>query len=196
MIVFFFIVQTSFVMADSPITSTDLSVGYTDTKIVKEAVKSQGLAKVKLIKMLLDKKISIAEKIAAINVLGWGASAKSNVSSIYTALTKARGSENSFTNDDNTVMAYAHAMGDYFDVSKAAEFIKKPIKAGSKSYTTNMIGALILAQIYLDDMTKWCDVYLVCDEVRKDASLVKDMKQETINSIFSYIDLYKDSCSE
>lgn len=54
-----------------------------------------------------------------------------------------------------------------------------------------MVSALIDAQINLDG-NDWSKVYTVVANVVKDKTLKRDMKQEAIDIIMEYIDLYKE----
>ena len=53
-----------------------------------------------------------------------------------------------------------------------------------------MISALIDAQIYLD--SDWSMVYKVVADVLHDGSLHLDMRQEAIDNIMDYINLYNE----
>lgn len=43
--------------------------------------------------------------------------------------------------------------------------------------------------------SNWCKVYTLTNDVRIDETLTKDMKEEAVNIIFEYMDIYKDYCS-
>lgn len=175
-------------LADSPLTSTDFTPGYPKSKNVLLAKQSGGKISPKLLKFLSGKG-AIGEKIAVINALGWGENAMNNALEIQQALGAKSPSAEQYC-----LLAYAYALGNYFEVSKALEYSNAAIAMGSKSYTVHLVNALIRAQVYMDDGNTWCQVYRVCDDVRMNKDLVKDLPEASIASVFSYIELYKDNC--
>jgi hypothetical protein len=91
-------------------------------------------------------------------------------------------------------MAYLKAMDNYFEVDEAIVYAEKAVSKNPKSFTYNIICALIKAQKAMDG--DWCMVFKITDRVRKDKSLQMDMKQEAFNIIFEYMDLYQDDCDD
>lgn len=91
-------------------------------------------------------------------------------------------------------LAYLQAMDNYFEVDEAIVYAETAVSKNPKSFTYNMICALIKAQQAMD--VDWCTVFNLTDRVRKDKSLQMDMNQEAINIIFEYMDLYKDDCND
>jgi hypothetical protein len=89
-------------------------------------------------------------------------------------------------------MAYLKALDNYFEVDEAIKIARKAKVKLPKSYTVNIISALIEAQKALD--SDWCKVYTLTDDVRQDKSLTKDMRDEASKEIFSYMDEYKEEC--
>jgi|GEM_PF-1430347 len=174
--------------ADSPITSTDFTPGYARSKYVQAAKAAGGKITPQLLKFI-GSKAAIGEKIAVLNSLSWGEHAMNNALEIQKTLGKKQP-----TAEQYAILAYAFALGDYFDVSPALRFSQAAIDLGSKSYTVHLVHALIRAQMYMDDGNTWCQVYRVCDNVRLDPALTKDLPEESIVSVFSYIELYKDNC--
>ena len=63
-------------------------------------------------------------------------------------------------------------------------------KNKGKSLSVALISALIDAQVYLD--SDWSKIYPVVSKVLHDGSLRLDMRQEAINGIMEYINLYKE----
>ena len=89
------------------------------------------------------------------------------------------------------VYAYAKAMSNYFDVKDASELGHKAVKKNKKkSFSVAMASALIDAQVYLD--SDWSMVYKVVADVLHDGSLHLDMRQEAIDNIMEYINLYNE----
>jgi hypothetical protein len=184
---------TVLVKADSPLTSTDLTLGYTNTKNVQEAKNANGTINNNLLKFLAGKG-EIAEKMAVICQLGWGDQAMSNAMAFSDYLVKQKKSENKYTGDDYLCLAYIYALGNYFDMTEPLKYATKAIEKNEKSFTFQIISALIVAQVYLDDQNKWCDVFKVCDSVRTDPSLTQDMAAESVKGIFDYINMYQEEC--
>jgi len=82
-------------------------------------------------------------------------------------------------------------MSNYFDVKAASELGHLAVKKDKdKSFSVAMISALIDAQIYLD--SDWSMVYKVVADVLHDGSLHLDMRQEAIDNIMDYINLYNE----
>ena len=81
-------------------------------------------------------------------------------------------------------------MSNYFDVKAASELGHMAVKKNKdKSFSVALISALIDAQHYLDN--DWSKIYPVVANVLHDGSLHLDMRQEAIDNIMEYIDLYK-----
>lgn len=181
--------------ADSPLTSTYISEAYKETEIIQLASKAEGKLTIELSNYLIDSNNPIELKIALINKLGWDINGKNNSNIFYEFL-----KEQNILNDINEAsadilicFAYLKAMDNYFDVEDAIIYAKKAKSKNSRSYTINIICALIEAQkaMYSD----WCEVYNLTNNVRINKKLNQDMKEDAINIIFDYIDLYKSSCN-
>ncbi len=181
----------SIVKADSPLTSTNLTKGYEKSKWVQMAVETNGLLMDDMTTFLAGKG-DLGEKLALICQLGWGENAAINANMFIEYMMENK-PESKRTGDDYCCMAYVLALGDYFEVSLAKETATTAVQKNPTSFGCNMILALITAQEHLHNNT-WCDVYKVCDAVRTNTSLKRDMKPEAIKGIFDYIDIYKDEC--
>ena len=82
-------------------------------------------------------------------------------------------------------------MSDYFYVDLARKLGHLAVeKNHTKSFSVAIISALIDAQAHMED--DWGMVYKVVAEVINDKSLHRDMKQEAVDIIMEYIDLYKE----
>ena len=89
------------------------------------------------------------------------------------------------------VYAYAKAMSDYIDVKAASELGHQAVKKNKdKSFSVAFISSLIDAQVYLD--SDWSMVHKVVADVLNDGSLHLDMRQEAIDNVMDYINLYKE----
>ncbi|MFH2144028.1 MAG: hypothetical protein ABIJ97_16505 [Bacteroidota bacterium] len=187
-----------YTFADSPITSTQFSVAYRNEGIVKTASESNGILTDELMEYLTNTRNPVDVKMAVINELSWNIDGKSNADRFldYVMKNKNYADENVFIKkgegDELLCLAYLKAMDNYFDVSDAYKYAQYALKKKPKSYTFNIITAIIKAQKEFD--TNWCNVYKATDKVRNNSRLKKDMNKEAIAIIFEYMDLYNDSC--
>jgi hypothetical protein len=180
--------------ADSPLTSTDISNAYKDSRIVQLAATTDGVLNDELMNYLFDSKNPIELKIALINKLGWNFDGKSNSKVFYEYLKKNNLKDiNEASADILICYAYLKALDNYFDVEEAIIFAQKAKLKNNKSYTINIICAVIEAQKAMD--TDWCEVYKLTNNVRLNGTLIKDMKEEALNSIFEYTDGYREYCN-
>jgi hypothetical protein len=148
---------------------------------------------------LTDENKPIDVKMALINQLGWNTFKKSNPSRFLKYLMSNNGYkiEDDFYNNGNgdqlLCMSYLKAIYNYHEVDGAIRYSERALTKSPKSYTFQIISALIKAQKSLN--SDWCKVYRFTDEVRRNTTLDKDMKEEAIAIIFKYMDNYKDSCN-
>lgn len=194
-------VFSSIVWADSPITSTSFAVGYADELIVQSAAQAKGVLTVKLSEYLADSKNPIDVKMAVISRLGWNIKGTKNSQIYFAFLSKKFGYktgadflEKGFA-EDLLVMAYLRARSDYFRVKIAFSYAEKALSLNPKSRTFNLVHALIKAQIEMDDMSKWCEVFQLTDRVRKNTELTNDIREEAVKDIYEYMDSYAKYCS-
>jgi hypothetical protein len=94
--------------------------------------------------------------------------------------------------DELICMTYLKSMDNYFDVDDAIRYSGYSLIKNSKSFTYQIITALIKSQQMMS--SDRCQVYKIADEVRNNTSLIKDMKDESIAIIFAYMDKYKHNC--
>lgn len=187
--------------ADTPLTSTDISKAYQNVPIVKNASKTHGTLTPELIKYLLNPKKPIDFKMALINELGWHTHGKANRFFEYLKKHNYYKSKEDFLKNGKAYellsMAYLKALDDYFHVQKALNYANQAVKKVPKSYTYNIIRALIKAQIYMVGTWhkgNWCRVYKTTNKVRSNELLKVDMRRKAIKIIFNYKDLYKEDC--
>ena len=164
-------------LADSPLTSTNISEAYKDSEIIQLASKTGGKLTIELMNYLTDNKNPIELKIALINVLGWDIDGKNNSTQFYEYL-KEKNNLKDFNEASAEILicyAYLKAMDNYFDVDDAIKYAQKArSKNDENSYTINIICALIEAQKAMD--SDWCEVYNLTNNVRINDMLNKDMK--------------------
>ena len=81
-------------------------------------------------------------------------------------------------------------MSNYFDVNDAMALAGMAVsKNKKKSFSVNLIAALIRTQYYLDN--DWSMIYPTVNQVLNDGSLKLDMRQSAIDSIMEYIGIYE-----
>lgn len=182
--------------ADSPLTSTNISKAYKYSAIVRFASKAEGKLTVKLMNYLIKSRNPIEVKIAVINALGWDFNGKTNSTVFYEYLKEKNGLKdiNEANSDILICFAYLKALDNYFNVNDAIIYAQKAKSKNEKSYTINIICALIEAQKVLH--SDWCEVYNLTNSVRMNDTLNRDMKEAAMNIIFGYMDLYKDNCKD
>ena len=185
-------------LADSPLTSTHFADAYKDKSIVIEASETGGELTIKLMDYLIKKRNPIAVKVSVINMLGWAFEGKKNSDIFFDYLKKKRRYKDkddflaSASADELLCMAYMKALDNYFNVDDALIYAEAALKSNPKSYTFNIIAALIKAQKAFD--TDWCKVYQLTNNVRTDKNLKNDMNDDAKTIIFEYMDLYKGDC--
>jgi hypothetical protein len=184
-------------VADSPLTSTPFHEAYLDVKIVKYALKKGELDK-KIGNYLLKASNPIDVKLAAINAIGWDLEGQHNAE-VFKGMLKAKYPNDPLGSDPGTqtvdeliCLAYLTAMDDYFNPDNALPIVQEALTMGSKSYTVQMIAALIKAQQAFD--YDWCRVYQYARAVDFDSALTRDMRPEATTIIMDYMNLYRGEC--
>ncbi|MFN8394637.1 MAG: hypothetical protein U0176_08200 [Bacteroidia bacterium] len=185
--------------ADSPLTSTPFADAYKTAGVVKAATKANGVITAKLMKYLSNPGKPLDLKMALINQLGWNIDGRTNGRMYKHYVEKNKGITLDNAENWNKVhphellsMAYLIALDNYFDVKAAAEMARAAAKRLPKSYTAQIVSAMICAQEAFD--TNWCQVYQLTDAVRQNTSLTQDMRPEAIKIIFDYMDIYSGEC--
>jgi len=187
------------VLADSPLTSTTIYLGYKNEPIVVEALEYKVLSK-NILEYLESSQNPVAIKIAVINALGWNIDGNTNAERFLQYLYKKNEYENTdvflmeLTGEMIICLAYFVALGDYFDVDNAVLLANHAKAKSPRSYTVNIICALIEAQKAFND--DWCEVYNLVNRVRENDTLIDDMNEEAKAAIFEYMDLYECSLEE
>lgn len=183
--------------ADSPLTSTHFADAYSDHPMVQAATdEMQNDIPTTLLNFLADEHQPVDVRLAVINKLGWnfnGTAMGQQLGEYLMGRYHAKNEKKLIKKLDAgtlAVYAYAVAMSDYFNVKKACELGHKALKKNkNKSFSVAMAAALIDAQNYMD--SDWSMIYKVVADVLHDGSLHLDMRQEAIDSIMEYINLYK-----
>lgn len=183
--------------ADSPLTSTHFADAYSEHPMVQMASEEmQNDISTTLLNFLADKHQPVDVRLAVVNKLGWnfdGTTVGQQLGEYLMGRNKVKNEKKLIKKLDAgtlAVYAYAKAMSNYFDVTAASELGHQAVKKNKgKSFSVALISALIDAQVYLD--TDWSMIYPVLANVLHDGSLHLDMRQEAIDNIMDYINLYK-----
>ena len=193
-----FFLLSSICFADSPLTSTEFSKAYLNEPVVIKASKAKGKLSNELMIYLTDETKPVDVKLALINKLSWNVKDKNNATIFLKYLIQEKIYKNKDDFFDNgkgdhlLCFSYITAMDDYNDVTDAIRYSGYALSKNPKSYTYQIISALIYAQKVI--FSDRCQVYKLTDEVRNNNSLNRDMKVEAISIIFEYMDLYKHNC--
>jgi hypothetical protein len=184
--------------ADSPITSTSFYSAYAEYDIVNKA-HEVGVINESIANYLLCDTVAIDVKAAIINALSWNFDGKQNASLLMPYIQKkykVSGDINfkKLSADDVFCLGYLTIMDNYFQPDKALKLLTIARDKKPKSYTINIILALVEAQKAMD--TDFCRVFKICEEVRTNYSLTQDMKMDALNIIFGYIADYKEYCKD
>ncbi|MDR2638457.1 MAG: hypothetical protein LBC09_01305 [Helicobacteraceae bacterium] len=189
--------------ADSPLTSTDIAAAYKDQPVVAKALAMKA-SDDEILRFLADSKVALEFKIAAINANGWRLPSERESNSMR--LFNQINADNRYKNFDEFLngasgeelicVAYLRAieMYDYHHKigDKTVAIARLAKRKSPQSYAVNIVAALIEAQQAFD--SDWCEVYAIADRLRRDSSLIKDMRDEAIANIFEYMDLYGEEC--
>lgn len=209
-------------VADSPLTSTFFAEAYKDVDVINEILLRRGKSDVfqfsmteKHLNFFDNPTISLDQKIALVNALGWGTSQnidvfKKHLQKKYTleaivldSILQEPLTENQefylpaqvISYDDLTLLAYVQVMHDYFRPMLGMQCAYRAAINNQKSEATTYILALILAQYYLD--FDWCLIYPAVSSVRDIGPYSKDfMRKEAVSAIFEYIEIYRNACDE
>lgn len=182
--------------ADSPLTSTHFAEAYSDHPMVQMATEEmQYDLPTALLNFLANKNEPVDVRLAVINKIGWnfdgtsvGAQLEQYLMGRYNVKTEKK-LVKKLDAGTLAVYAYARAMSNYFDVTAASELGHLAVKKNkNKSFSVAMAAALIDAQEYLHN--DWSKIYKVVADVLHDGSLHLDMRQEAIDNIMDYINLY------
>jgi hypothetical protein len=179
-------------MADSPLTSTSFYTAYEGVPAVTAAVSANGELNATLMDFLSSKN-PIAHKMAVINAIGWAFEGHNNYERYKSYLGDKTG-KGKLKAENMLCLAYLKALDNYFECTEALKMSDEALALNTKSYTFNIIRALIKAQVLFD--TDWCGVYQVADNVRKNTNLTLDMNNGATFIIFDYMDLYKTECGK
>jgi hypothetical protein len=184
-------------IADSPLTSTYLWKSY-DHPMINRFHNLKGEINKEHCNFLMDKRVPLEIRIAAVNALGWNINGQKNAEFLmnYLVSNKRYNDKNNFVKNGNSeeliIYAYMLAMDNYFDVSESLKICNQPIIAQNQSKCIQIISALIKSHSVLNK--NYCDVYQILYQTNKRQNLKDDMKSQAIDEIFKYINIYEKYC--
>ena len=187
--------------AVSPLTSCDFAKAYSAHPMVSMALgladESEVDIPVTLLNFIADDKSPIDLRLAVVNAIGWNFEGKNSGKQIHEYLMtryKVKDTEKLIKKLDAktlAVYAYAKAMSNYFVVDEAQQLAHEAVNRDKEgSFSVAFIASLIDAQVHLDG--DWGMVYKVVADVTHNGSLKLDMRQEAIDIVMEYINLYKE----
>ena len=182
--------------AGSPITSTNFYTAYNDLEMVKMASQNKVLNDT-LANYLLNDTLSVAIKAAVINALSWDENGKTNAPVLLQFIMQKYNIANGFdlnliNADDIFCLGYLSLMDNSKETGKSINLIKLALDKKPGSFTVHIILAIAKAEeVYLTDS---CKVFTLCDDVRKNKTLTKDMNQAAMDLIFEYTDPFSETC--
>ncbi|WP_258049850.1 hypothetical protein [Clostridium weizhouense] len=189
----FFSMNPITAFADSPVTSTDFYKAYIDIDMVKTA-KEKGVIDEEIANYLYSSKNPIDVKAAVINALGWKFEGKNNAEN-YVKLMYSSDIDkldiDSLSGDEIFCISYMMALDDYFHVDKALLLMEKAYEKNNTNFTIALIQSILKGQASIEN-GNWGLIWVNTKNVLNDKTLVKDMKQEAIDSIVEYMKLYKE----
>lgn len=148
---------------------------------------------------LMDENVLIGEKVAVINALQWNEKSKSNVDTYKMFLGRQYGvgfenfDINILKGDEVLCLGYLMLRDENMALNETVEVLKVAVEKNSGSYITNLIHAIASAEVLLNNGSK-CEAWTICDSVRNNTSLKKDINDQAIGLIFQEIDPFKSAC--
>lgn len=188
--------------ADSPLTSTDFNQAYAEHPMVQMAAEIEpgDFIPTTLLDFLSNKKSPVDERMAVINRLGWSFNGNDGIEQLGQYLMKrykVKTLDKLYKKlDAKTLCVYAYfkALCNYFEVEDAVALGQQAMKKNKDhSFSVAFIASLIQSQQYMHD-GDWCAVYNVMADVAHDGSLKLDMRQDAIDIVMEYINLYQEYC--
>lgn len=193
-IVLAIMLQTTGVVADSPLTSTKFYNAYTELEIVAKASGTDGMLTSELTDYLVGPH-EVDVKIAVVNALGASINGRNNAQKLQNRLSRKYSGKSlpKVADADELIsLAYLKAMDNYFNVEGAVPIAAKAADKAPESFSVQLIYALIKAQKAMD--TDWCKTYKIVKRVKDSGQLNKDMRPAAVKIVFNYMNGYADYC--
>ena len=198
-ILYVLLVFSQGVFADSPATSTPFSEAYLDIPLVKIA-QEQGVLNEEMCRFLTDLNISLDQKAALVNALGWKFEGKKNTEIFTQYLMKKYRFQTkdlpiyALNRSELMCLGYLKLLDDYFHPLEAMKILERALKIKPKSFTVNIVTAIARGQVAFD--YDWCQIWCFAETVLNNKSLEEDFRPEATSIIVDYLILYRDSCFE
>jgi hypothetical protein len=181
----------SIALADSPITSTPIHEAYQDIGLVAKASAEKAVFDADMLAFLADADKPIDQKVALCSALGWQMKGKAKRFSDHLSK-RPNWNPKQMSGDEMLVLSYLMALDDYNNMDLPLALASKALARNKQSYTYRMIHALILAQKQFD--SSWCKLFTTVAAVERNKSLRQDLRNQAVNIIFDYINLYQENC--
>lgn len=193
------LLMSSIIFAGSPLIKASFYEAYQFNETVQYA-ETQGVVDGKIAFYLMDENVSLGDKTAVINALKWNEKSKANADTYKMFLGRKYGVayENlelsNLKGDELLCLGYMMLLDENKELSDAIGVLDMAIEKNTQSYITNLIHALAKAQMFLNDGQD-CDAWTVCNTIRANSSLSKDINDQAINLIYQEVDAYKSACN-
>lgn len=202
------VLATAAVLADSPLTSTDLASAYGELPAVKEARATKRVADEVL--RVLTSTAPNDHKAAVVNALGW--QTPGNAAAFLTGLAAARGTSvddirlAQLTASDRFVLGYLLALETYHEPSALRpgaldvwgatpqQLLDQAAQGLPDDFAVHYVRALVEAQRAMVD--SGCSAYLATSRVlEKFPPRRRNLRPAAVAKAQSYMDLYKADCA-
>lgn len=194
--------------ADSPLTSADFSLAYTDSDWVVRA--SEVGMDAQLQEALRNPEVLQDERAAIINALGWSVAGQQHATAFAQTVAAAHEvrleglTVELLTNEELFAMGYLLAMDDYQGLAAQTgapelDALKAPglLAAAADRTPDDFTVALILGLVRAQQATRsnWCEVYKAVFGVLDGFSGERNMRKDAVATIAEYIQLYQSECT-
>lgn len=186
------------VYADSPLIRTSFFTAYYLNEKVQYA-EEIGFLDGAIGSFLTDQSVSVDLKAAVINALPWKDKGNNNIVTFRMFIGRKYGksfdslNNSELTADELFCLGYMTMLNNLKELPDALILLMKAKAKSPESFTINMFYSLAVAQDHLNNSRK-CDAWTVCDHVRNDASLNRDLNQDAVALIFEQVNKYKINC--
>lgn len=182
--------------ADSPLTSTHFSKAYEDHPMVQKASEIGEELPMEILNFLADANSPVDVRLAVVNAIGWDIDGKTASKQFEQFMLQRYGAKNEkelaarLNAETLAVYAYEKAMSDYFNVKDAKRLAAQAAKKNTgNSFSVAMVDALVKCQYYLDN-NGIRKIGKTANAVVNNKRLNRDMRQQAVDIIMEYLDLY------
>ncbi|OIP29885.1 MAG: hypothetical protein AUK47_26590 [Deltaproteobacteria bacterium CG2_30_63_29] len=196
------------VLADSPLTSADFSLAYTDSDWVVRAAEV-GLDE-KLMEALADPAVGQDERAAIVNALGWSVAGRDNAAAFVGHTARAHEVRvealtlETLTDQELFATGYLLAMDDTkalvakcgapaLDELGALGLLEAAAGRNPNSFSVALVLSLVRAQAAM--RRDWCEVYRTVFTVIDGFSGARDLRKDGIAIVAETLQLYQGECA-